>query len=535
VGPSGYSVSQIIAASDDELRSANSTVNDLWGELQKQQSTVTDLQQRVSGGDITQQATLNTATNDLAAKYQAYSQALQRVETANAGRAKTLNDAIHNGTVDPSQVEAAKATADKAIADGGLANTQAKVLLDGADTQKALVAAQAAASAQQGLLAKAQADAVNAKTPAEKAQLEAQAAALSAQAKQTLELLPGLKDKQAADTNLTIAQTGLTDANSDLTRANTASVNADAALKQAQLAAGLPAAQVAATQGQGAQSQAAAAASQAQIEQGKQGPLYGLQDQLKIVQGIDAIRQQIFGPGGSGDPAHANDLLKQFMEGIPATLAGTTPYAANVAAANAGLTAFGTQASLANAAQAAAASRANAYTGFGSNALSSLLGVMKDAPAGSQLLGTAFNDVMNQMSARTAQGQYAPPTQPTAPQLPALLQKLAPGPSMPSGPPLPGPAAAPVIPQQPQQPQTSAPITINVGGGQPQGVSQQTTPGFNMGAMPGAGPQGQQSSQLPSMLQNYAPPTTDFVHQLWGNELGSGAVRSPYAAMGQGG
>lgn len=36
---------------------------------------------------------------------------------------------------------------------------------------------------------------------------------------------------------------------------------------------------------------------------------------------------------------------------------------------------------------------------------------------------------------------------------------------------------------------------------------------------------------MPASMQQYAPPTTDFVHQLWGNELQSGAVQSPYSAM----
>jgi hypothetical protein len=38
---------------------------------------------------------------------------------------------------------------------------------------------------------------------------------------------------------------------------------------------------------------------------------------------------------------------------------------------------------------------------------------------------------------------------------------------------------------------------------------------------------------MPASLQQYAPPTTDFVHQLWSKELGTGAVQSPYAAMSQ--
>jgi hypothetical protein len=39
------------------------------------------------------------------------------------------------------------------------------------------------------------------------------------------------------------------------------------------------------------------------------------------------------------------------------------------------------------------------------------------------------------------------------------------------------------------------------------------------------------------MLQKSMPlnnqQATDYVHQLWGNELGAGSVQSPYASMGQ--
>jgi hypothetical protein len=172
--------------------------------------------------------------------------------------------------------------------------------------------------------------------------------------------------------------------------------------------------------------------------------------------------------------------------------------------------------------------------------LGSLLGVMKDAPAGSQALGPAFADAMGQIAQGTQAPQFAAPQMPQAPALPALLQKLAP-PAAPTGPapapPMlrpPAPAAAPTT-----APTTSAPVTINIGGqGQSSGAppsSPQQFPGLAQGSSAqgtalSAGP----GLPMPSVLQNYAPPTTDYVHQLWGNELGSGAVKSPYAAIGQG-
>jgi len=527
-----YTVDQILAGSDQELNQANQDVAKLWDQIRPLQGTVQGLQQQAAAGDITKQAALAAATSQLNTLYTSLSQAMQRVETANASRQQTLQKAIDSNQLTPSQVDLAKAQTTKAGADADLARTQGDVLQQGSQGQRDLVAAQAGLASQQGLLQQAQADAVNAKTPAEKAQLEAQANALQAQANQTNTLLPGLVAKQTAETGLTQAQTGLTDANSDLARANASKVGADADYQRAVTGSLLPA-QVGLTTAQaglaGAQgtSQLAGAASQlAGIQQNLLGPgLYGLQDKLNAIR---AIQQQVFGPGGSGDPGEANDLLQQYAT---ASISGTTPYEANVAAANAGLTAFGTQASLANAAQQAAASRANAYTGFGGNVLGTLAQMNANAPAGSTAMAGAFGDVMNQMQQRLQAPQFAGPTMPTAPQLPALLQKLAPGAAG-------APGATPAVNANsavvPAAPQTSAPVTINIGG-QAQGQAsqtQQTTPGFNFGAMPGAGPQGQQSTPLPGVLQQHAPADMNTIGQLWGNEIQSGLVRSPYAAMG---
>jgi hypothetical protein len=546
----GYTPAQIVAPLDDEFDKANATVTTLWQGIQTQQQKVEDARTALANADITTQQTkaaaLNSEINALNAQQTSYSQALQRVETANATRATALTKAIHDGTVDPTQVDLATAQASSYTEAGKEAAARAKVLLEGADSQKALAAANAASASADAQLKQIQAKTTADKSPAEINNLNAQADALRSQKAQTDVLLPGLIQKQKDDSSLTQAQTKLTDSNSDLTQATIGKTTAETNLTQAnadlakgQLGAGLPAAQAAQAQGQGAQAQAAAAASTAGIQKDKLGPLYGLQDQIKAIQ---TIQQQVFGPGGSGDPNEANDLLKQFTT---ATLSGTTPYAANVAAANAGLTAFGTQASLTNAAQAAAASRANQYTGTAGSVLGSLLGVMKDAPAGSQALGPAFADAMGQIAQGTQAPQFAAPQMPQAPALPALLQKLAP-PAAPTGPapapppmlrPPAAPAAAPT-----SAPTTSAPVTINIGGGG-QGQSsgtQQSPPQQFPGLAQGSSAQGTALSAgpglpMPSMLQNYAPPTTDYVHQLWGNELGSGAVKSPYAALGQGG
>jgi hypothetical protein len=542
-----YTVDQILAGSDQELNQANQDVAKIWDEIRPLQQTIQTLSASTNPLD---QPKLASATSQLNALYSSLSQSMQRVETANASRATTLQKAIDSNQLTPSQVDLAKAQTTKAQADSDLARTQGDVLQQGSQGQRDLVAAQAGLASQQGLFQQAQAAALTAKTPAEKAQLEAQAAALSAQANSTNALLPGLIDKQRAETGLTQAQTNLTGSQSTLAQAQATQATASAGLANAQAAqttaqtGTLLPAQVGLAGGQEAQARAAAAASQADIQKGLQGPLYGLQDQIKAIQ---AIQQQVFGPGGSGNPQDANDLLNQY---VTATVSGTTPYAANVAAANAGLTAFGTQASLANAAQQAAATRASAFTGLGGNVLGTLAALNANAPAGSTAMAGAFNDVMNQMQSRLQAPQFAGGPTPTAPALPALLQKLAPpgaDQTTPTGPgPLPGvPPAASAAPGLPfptpptgGAPQTSAPVTINIGGA-PAASQPAPAPTWTGGSgatyvspPPGTGTTPQ---RLPSMLQQYAPPTTDFVHQLWSNELGSGAVRSPYAAMGQAG
>jgi hypothetical protein len=584
-GPAGmYTVDQSTAAAAAEVQAANVSVAGIWDQVRSTQATVDALQQSTNPLD---QQKLVSASGNLNTLYQTLSQAEQRVETANAAYSTSLGKAIDQNLVDPSQIDLAKSQAGKADADAATARAQAQVLVDGAPGQRALVAAQAGQASASAAAQQATADATTAKTPAEVQQLTAQANALTAQANQTNALLPGLIDKQKAETGLTQAQTDLTGSQSDLAKAqatqaqaNAGLINAQTAQTNAQTGTLLPAqAQLATAQAglagtQGTNQLSQAAQNLAGIQQNLLGPLYGLQDKLNAIR---SIQQQVFGPGGSGDPAEANDLLNQFTT---STIAGTTPYAANVAAANAGLTAFGTQASLANAAQQALATRANAYTGLGGNVLSTLAGINANAPAGSTAMAGAFQNVMDYMAGKLNTPQFAPPQQPTAPQLPALLQRLAPGgssavqggpggaqpmPNMPPGAPgmggaqpMPNPAgapaaapspmpfnpqastaamnaagfmdnpagraamgqAAPQLLQTPQAaPQTSAPVTINIGG---QSSAPNPTPNYppNQGAFSGA---------MPSMLQQYSPPTTDFVHQLWGNELNSGAVQSPYA------
>ena len=56
----------------------------------------------------------------------------------------------------------------------------------------------------------------------------------------------------------------------------------------------------------------------ATIEKGKQGLAYGLEDQIAAIR---KAREQVFGPGGSGDPAEADKFLQDYVN---STLGGTT-------------------------------------------------------------------------------------------------------------------------------------------------------------------------------------------------------------------
>ena len=546
--PSGqggqYSVDQILAGSDQELQQANIQVADIWNQIQKQQAVVDQAQQTA----IANPQALTSATATLNTLYTSLSQAEQRVETANASRATTLQKAIDSNQLTPSQVDLAKAQTTKAQADAATAQAQAQVLTDGAPGQRALVAAQAGLASAQAAAQKASADATAAKTPAEVAQLNAQANSLNAQANQTNTLLPDLQAKARAETGLTEAQTTLTGSQSDLAQAQSRQADANTALINAQ-ATQLTPAQAAAQQGQAAVAQAQAgglipaqaglAGAQtletgANIQKGLLGPVYGLQDQVNAIR---AIQSQVFGPGGSGNAQDANDLLQQYTA---AALGGTTPYAASVAAANYGQNIYGTQASMYNAAQSALASRANALSSLGGNILGTLGTMNANAPAGSTAMAAAFRDVMNFAGAQQqqAQQQFAQQLglgqgagglqQPKAPALPAYLQQFG----NPAG-------AGGGTP-------TNAPVTINIGGqgttaaappappAAPAAPAAPAVPATPAGgyAVQQPGTYGAMSGSLPGLLQNYAPPSMDSVHALWANELNSGAVSSPYAASG---
>ena len=434
------------------VQQANLNVASAYNEIQKQQQAL-DAATAAAGSDpIAGPAKLQSATTALNSAYSQLSQAEDSLSTANTTYSTSLTAAIKSNTVDPSQVDLATRTAAKADADAAEATARTKLLTD--DTpggQRALNAAQAGLSSANAASAQATADATKLKAGPEADALRQQGALSKAQADQITAQIgtpdnPGpLIRKANEEVNTQVATTDQVKSQSNLNDATARKQDADAGLSKAQadaqnalLAAGGPQATVAATLGQANQSNATAAAALAKIQQDKLGPTYGLQDQLNA---IKTIHDQVFGPSGSGSPQErqkqADDLLSQYFN---ATVGGTTPYAASVAAANAGLTAYGTQMSGTNALQQAQASRAASYAGLAGSELGTLAGMNAYAPKGSTAMAGAFQSLQDDMARRMA-AQFPTAPIPNAPPLPAFLQQF--GPAGPGGAPPAGAAATP--------------------------------------------------------------------------------------------
>jgi hypothetical protein len=342
-----YTLDQMLAQPAAQVQQANLDVSQAWDQIKQQQKKVQDLTDQ---GYAAPQGALAAATGTLNVLYTSLTQAEGKLEAANNSYSTALLKGIDSVQLTPEQKQLYSAQADSAKAQAAQANANAKVITEGSEGQRALTAAQAGLASANAASAEATAKATAAKTPAEVSQLNAQAAALNAQAASTNALLPGLAAKQTAETNLTVAQTDLTGANSDLARANAGEAQARGALQKAQADLLVPA-QAGLAGAQAGLAGAQAAAAKAGVQKDLLGPVYGLQDQVNAIR---AIQQQVFGPGGSGNADEANKMLQDYVQ---ATVAGTTPYAANVAAANYGQNIYATQASMNNAAQAAAASR----------------------------------------------------------------------------------------------------------------------------------------------------------------------------------
>jgi hypothetical protein len=455
------------------------------GSLDTVNANIQNTQQQIAAlpGGVNNPA-FDSLNAQLTSLYNQQYQANQNWSLASDRYTTVANQAINSQQLTPAQVQQIGAQTTTLQQQGALYGAQAQQV--GAQTQLISQGQLPLTQAQAGL------------TQAQTGQTAAQTGLIGAQT--------GLVGAQAgqvgAQTGLTQAQTGLTGAQAGLTQAQAAGIlggqlplqaaQAGLAGAQAQNVAaltpgqvGLQGAQTQLAGAQGVNQLAGAAGTLAQIQAAQQGPLFGLQDRINLIR---QAQQAVFGPGGSGNPDDANNLLQQYVQ---SAIGGTTPYQAATTAAQAAQNQFGTQASLYNAAQGALASRANALTGLGGSILGTLGQMNANAPAGSTALAGAFRDVMNYMAGQTQSGALAPPTPPTPPAMPSFLQAYA-NPS-----------------SQQQQP-----ININIGGAQPQ-----------QAPAPAPAPQG-----LPNVLQGMSSPTPDFVHQLWGNELGSGQVTSPYGS-----
>jgi hypothetical protein len=500
------------------------------------------------------------------------------------------NNVVDSSNADLLQKESAKAQADAdyAAQQAQVLQAGAPGQRDLVAAQAANAAAQGQAAQATAAQTTARTPAEVAQLQAQANQMNSLATQANAQAS-AIQQQGGLYAAQAANVAaLTGPQVDYTKAQAKAQSANADANEAQAALTTARIPGetGLLSAQtqLAGAQGTGQLAGAAANIAQAQqtqanIQKNILGPAYGLANQIDYIKQnvLPAIQGQVFGPGGSGNAEDANQLLNDYVR---QQLGGYTGYQQGLLAQQQ----FGTQASLYNAAQQAMASRASSLQGAGANIFGTLGQMNANAPAGSTALAGAFRDVLNAIGA--AGNQYAPPPQtlPTPPRLPGVLQNLAGTPTAATGPggaqpmPMTGPAPAPQPmpgapgpapapnaspmgnsninpttgqpwptfnptpqPQAAPAPQTTAPVTINIGGG---GGTQ--TPGAagppagqNYGANTayagGVAPwNAQPQPAMPAMLQKSMPlnnqQATDYVHQLWGNELGSGAVTSPYAS-----
>ena len=513
-----------------------------YNEIQKQQQAL-DAATAAAGSDpIAGPAKLQSATTALNSAYSQLSQAEDSLSTANTTYSTSLTAAIKSNTVDPSQVDLATRTAAKADADAAEATARTKLLTD--DTpggQRALNAAQAGQASANAASLQATADATKLKAGPEADALTQQAAASRAQAAQ-INAQIGTPDNpgplirkaneevntQVATTDQVKSATALNDATARKQDADAGLSTAQAAAQNALITAGGPAATVAATQGQANQSNAAAAASLAKIQQDKLGPTYGLQDQLNA---IKTIHDQVFGPSGSGSPQErqkqADDLLSQYFN---ATVGGTTPYAASVAAANAGLTAYGTQMSGTNALQQAQASRAASTAGLAGSEFGTLAQMNAYAPKGSTGMAVAFQQLQDDWAKRMA-AQFPNAPIPNAPPLPAFLQQF--GPAGPGGPQTAGPAGAPggvpfqsgqIAPSMPFNPQTSPLIA---GGAQLQLAGGNAAAGAPAGAGVGSVP------ATPATAATPATPATPSMPASIANYAGQPAL-TPQQAFNQG-
>src|SRR5215472_2255059 len=432
-GPAGqYSVDQILAPYDAEFTAANQAVLDLNTKINGRHNAtdgngnaLPDIQgdserlQTAQADAIANPAGAQAATAEYQADLNAWSSAQTRLANANNSRFAALQNALDKSLVTPSQVALAQANAQESTARAQQIDQASQIAADLAPSQKDLVVAQGAASSAQALLDRANAAKATATTPADIQLATSQANQAQAIADSTNKMVDVNVAKVQADTTLTQHQVGLTDNQSEYYKALGVEAGARADYEQAQAdyqkslipgAPGLQAAQTAQAAGAGAQAQATAQATLEGITQKQQGPLYGLQSQIPLLQSVvQSVFHNPANVGKSTDELNnmADDLLKQYTI---ATVGGTTVGSAAAAAASAQQNNYATLMGGTNALQNAMASRMNAW-----------------APKGSTAGAAAFRQIMDDMSQRLAQPQFAPVQLPQAPALPPFLQAFAAG------------------------------------------------------------------------------------------------------------
>jgi len=498
-----YTVQQILAPFDAEFSAANQAVLDLntkingrHGQTDANGNPLPD----VTGSAealATAQANavpgvtdpgLQAATAAYQADLNAWSAAQTRLATANATRQNALQTAIDKDQVIPAQAEQARMAAAESKARADSIDQASQISAQLAPSQQALLVAQAGSNSAQALLDQANAAKATATTPADIQLATAQANQAQATADATNAMVDANKAKVQADTTLTQHQVGLTDNQSEYYKALGVEAGARADYESAQAAyqralipgaPGLQAAQTVQAAGAGAQAQATAQATLESIKQKQQGPVYGLADQVPLIQ---SVLQTVFhnpaNVGKSSDELNsmADDLLKQYTT---ATLGGTTIGQAAAATATAQQNNYATQMGGVNALQNALASRANAYTQLGGTALGQMANMNMYAPRGSTAGAAAFNEVMDQMSQRLASQQFAPVQLPQAPALPTFLQAFAAG------------------------HQAGVQQGAQAGAAQaPSAQGQSPTINVNVNGQPAGGSTG--GNALPAMLNNYA-------------------------------
>jgi hypothetical protein len=393
-----------------------------------------------------------------------------------------------------------------------------KYTADAAEARQRTSAAEAAAPAQRGLLV---AQATSAQANA--ALANAQAANLQATSAATIANLQASANQSNASAANLLSQSGLTAAQTqkalvDLgveprsAEATAGTLEANRAIAERNLA-NMPTAEQAgrATEAAIATSQAGAAQAAANVGRTVLGPTFGLQQQMDAIKQIaDSMRQGNIPLGTDPSSAiqHMNDQLNRYLQ---ATIGGTTIAEASKAAQTAQenllqqqVTQRQQEATLQGQGLSSAASA------FGS-AISPLIGAVKDLPAGSTALGPAAAAMFAPFLAAARGGLVQPPAQIAPPALPPFLQNFL----------APKPAAAP---------QTSAPVTINIGGGGgPPGLGVSPAATSPTLAAPAA-PQPNFAAQsindvsrgmgggLPSFLQGSQLTSGAHVDSLWAND-----------------